>query len=181
MTEADDGSEARAHSDAVAAARASIARAVAELSAAGARDEALGELLPERRVLGITRAPRMRALGRVWRLGVLLLAADGTLYEAGAVTRALMPKRINVPSLSAEQRRALSAAAARGPFAEGESVDFDAVPIDLDELAASGTAGPLTVEASAVMVRWSASSALVPLEAYLADRVDLLAHPPGGA
>lgn len=181
MTEADDAGSATTHSEAVSRARASIARAVSDLSAAGARDEALGELIPERRVLGITRAPRMRALGRVWRLGVLLLAADGTLYEAGAVTRALMPKRINVPSVSAEQRRALNAAAARGPFAEGESVDFDAVPIDLDELETSSTAGPLTVEGAAVMVRWSASSALVPFEAYLADRVDLLAHPPGGA
>ncbi len=77
---------------------------------------------------------------------------------------------------------AYRAAAVKGGIAEGETVNFDASPIDLDELARAGTSGPLVLRDGQVHVRWSATQAdaLTPLERYLADRVDLLAHPPAG-
>ena len=61
---------------------------VAALDAAGTPDEALGELRTSR-----FRAARFVPTGRAWRLGVLLLDRDGTLYETGNVTRAVEPLR----------------------------------------------------------------------------------------
>ncbi|RXZ66874.1 hypothetical protein ESP51_20120, partial [Agromyces albus] len=76
--------------DDVAAARARelVARAAAELGAAHARDEALAEFVPERRVFGIPRRARMTRVGRVWRLGALLVTSEGALLAAGRVIRA---------------------------------------------------------------------------------------------
>ena len=64
-----------AAADPVARAASAVARAVSLLSLSNARTEALAELVPERRVLGITRAARLTAVGRVSRLGVLPPAA----------------------------------------------------------------------------------------------------------
>jgi hypothetical protein len=65
---------------------------------------------------------------------------------------------------------------------EGETVDFDAPEVDLDELARLGASGPLVLHDGVVRVRWSPAQpdALTPLDAYLRDRVDLLVHPPEG-
>ncbi len=43
---------------------------------AGVRDEALAEYVEPRAVLGIRRDPTMRPLGRVWRVGALLLGSS---------------------------------------------------------------------------------------------------------
>lgn len=168
--------------DAVAAARTLLERTAAELAAAGARDEALARFTPGRRILGVAGRPAMKPLGRVWRLGVLLLARDGTLLATGAITRAVEPGHPGHVAVSSEHRRAVRAAAHRGPFAEGESVNYDAEPIDLDPAALRGASGPLFLDDDGrLLVRWSASaddSVAAPFERYLAERADLLLHPP---
>lgn len=157
--------------------------AVAALRAGAARTETLADLEPERRVLGITRAARMVPRGRVWRLGVLLLDDAGDVLEAGRVVRAERPARRSVPAAAVAEQRALRAAAVKGGIPEGETVNFDASPIDLDELARAGASGPLVLRDGEVFVRWSPAQpdALTALDGYLADRVDLLVHPPSGA
>ncbi|MBG6237542.1 hypothetical protein IWX78_000485 [Mycetocola sp. CAN_C7] len=153
--------------------------AVASLSAAGARDEALAEYVPERRVFGVPRKPVLRPLGRVWRLGVFLLGADGTLYETGLTTRALEAGRPAYQSASAEQRRAYRAAATRGRFPHGETVNFDAVRVELDSIRMAG--GRLFVDGDQARVRWNPTAEPVDFASYLTDRVELLAEPPAGA
>ncbi|MFC9560594.1 hypothetical protein [Agromyces sp. NPDC056965] len=157
--------------------------AAAELARHGARDEALAEYVPERRTLGISRAARMTPLGRVWRLGVLLVGADGRLFATGRVVRAERPVRRSTPAAAIAEQRAFAAAAAKGGFAEGETVNFGAVPIDPVELVRSGASGALVVVGDELFVRWSPAQpgALTPLDRYLADRVELLANPPSGS
>ncbi|MET4637881.1 hypothetical protein [Mycetocola sp. 2940] len=164
--------------------QALLDRAVQRLGAAGARTEALAEYVPERRVLLVPRPPVLRSLGRVWRLGVFLLGADATLYETGLTTRALEPGRPGYQSQSAEQRRAYRAAASRGRFPHGETVNFDAVPVVLDADALRGSTGRLFVSGDRPLVRWNATASdadAVDLAAYLDDRVQLLVEPPAGA
>lgn len=171
-------------SETVAGIRDLLERARARLEAARARDEALAELVPERRVMLIRREPVMVPVTRVWRLGVLLLARDGSLFATGALTRALEPGRTQYQSQSAEDRRAYRAAAFRGKFEKGETVNFDASPIELHAEALRMTAGPLFLDGDRPRVRWNATlgdASAIDLDTYLDDRVDLLAHPPQGA
>jgi hypothetical protein len=166
---------------AVAEARALLARTVAALDDAGARDEALARFVPGRRVLGIAGRPSMKPLGRVWRLGVVLLDRDGRLFATGAITRAIEPGHPGHVAVSAEQRRAVRAAAHRGPFAEGETVDYDAEPIPLEAAALPAATGPVFLRDGRLLVRWSASSddsAAAPFGRYIAERAELLLHPP---
>jgi hypothetical protein len=130
-----------------------------------------------------TKKAAMLPIGRVWRLGVLLLDADAQLYVTGSTTRALEPGRPAYQSLSAEQRREYRAAAFRGRFARGETVNFDAVPLVLDPAELRLSTGVLFVRDNRALVRWSVSApdASVDLEAYLSDRVGLLLDPPEGA
>ncbi|KRC61269.1 hypothetical protein ASE14_10215 [Agromyces sp. Root81] len=162
---------------------AAASAAAAELGRHAARDEALAEYVPERRTLGIPRAARMTPLGRVWRLGVLLVDADGRLFATGRVVRAERPARRSTPAAAIAEQRAYRAAAVKGGFAEGETVNFDASPVDPAELVRSGASGPLVVVGDELFVRWSPAQpdALTPLDRYLADRVELLANPPSGA
>lgn len=174
--------------DPVARAASAVARAVTELSLGDARTETLAELVPQRRVLGITRAARMTAIGRVWRLGVLLLDADGGVYATGRVVRAERAARRSITADAVAEQRALRAAAVKGGIPEGETVDFAARRVDFEELSREAESGPLVLSSDgagglAVFVRWSPSQpdALTPLDAYLRDRVDLLLHPPAGS
>jgi hypothetical protein len=172
---------ADADARAVTDARALLKRTADELAAGGARDEALARFVPGRRVLGMTGRPSMKPLGRAWRLGVLLLARDGTLYATGAITRAVEPGHPGHVAVSAEQRREVRAAAHRGPFVEGEAVNYDTAPIELVPDALRTTTGPLLLRDGRLLVRWSASApddAAAPFERYLAERADLLLHPP---
>lgn len=182
MTDA-TGPDAAAAREAVDRVRELIADAVTALRAGGARDEALADFVPERRVLGLPRAARMTPLGRVWRLGVLLLDADDHISATGRVVRAERPARRSIPANAIAEQRAYRAAAAKGGIHEGDTVNFDARPVDLDELAREGASGPLVLDGGAVFVRWSPSQpeALSPLERYLADRVELLVHSPDGS
>ncbi|KQX07102.1 MULTISPECIES: hypothetical protein [unclassified Leifsonia] len=168
----------------IAGIRTLLTDAVSRLAAAGARDEALGEYVPAHRKLLVTRRAVMVPRGRVWRLGVLLIDADGALYEEGLTTRAVPPGRTQYQSESAEVRRGYRDAAFRGKFAEGETVNFNAAPIVLEAAELRASTGALFVRDDQPLVRWSAGAgdaAAVPLERYLSDRVDLLVNPPAGA
>lgn len=160
-------------------------RVAGDLRSSSARSEVLAEFAPGRRVLGLPRAARMTPTGRVWRLGVLLLDADGIMHATGRVVRAERPARKSVTAESVARQRAFRAAAVKGGIPEGETVNFDAASIDLDELGRDGESGPLVLDPASgeVFVRWSPTrpDALTPLDAYLRDRADLLAHPPEGA
>ena len=173
-----------------AAGRAALARAhevladaVTTLRASAARDETLAEYVPGRRVLGLPRAARMTPATRVWRLGVLLLAADGRLFATGRVVRAERSVRRSIIAEAVAEQRAYRAAAVKGGIAAGETVNFDARPIDLDEVVRGAASGPLLLRDGVVLVRWNPSQpdALMPLDRYFADRVELLASPPSGA
>jgi len=166
--------------------RETLLDAVSRLSAADARTEALAEYVPAGRVLLVPRAERLRPIGRVWRLGVLLLSADREVAPAlratGSITRAHEPGRPTYQAASAERRRQLRVAAYRGHFAPGESVNYDATPIAIDARLV-GASGPVTVREGRTFVRWngSAPDTLTDFDAYLAERVALLVDPPEGA
>ncbi|WFR66845.1 hypothetical protein P9139_19780 [Curtobacterium flaccumfaciens] len=82
--------------------------------------------------------------------------------------------------MSAEVRRAYRAAAAKGHFDDGDTVNHGATPIALDG-SLIGSDRVLYVEDGTPLVRWSpAAGAAVPLEAYLADRIGLLIAPSPG-
>jgi len=163
----------------VGAARAAMGAAVERLTTARARDEILAELRPARRIGPIRRPPVLTAIGRVWRLGVLLLSPDGQLYALGSVTRAVDPRHPNFQSLSGEERREIRAAAMKAGFPIGVAVDYDAVPIDV----ATG-GGAVIVDRGVVKVSWNGSrdpAAWTDFAGYLHERVELLADPPPGA
>ncbi|WP_022888811.1 hypothetical protein [Agromyces italicus] len=170
-------------SDPIDRLRASLADAAARLAAARARDEVLAELVQPKPVLGVARAARMAHRGRVWRLGVLLLAPDGALHATGHVVRAERPARRSVLAASVAEHRGWQAAAVKGGIAEGETVNFDAPGVDLDELARTGASGPIVFDGETVRVRWNPgqTGALAELGRYLDDRVGLLVDPPGGS
>lgn len=157
-------------------------RAARRLVAAGARDEALAEYVAPRKVLGLTRPAVLRPVARAWRLGALMLGRDGTLYATGAIVRAGEAGVRNHQSQSAEDRRDLRAAALRGKFAPGESVNHGWAVVDLTALAASdAVAGPVFLAADgSVRVRWNAAlgdGASRELTAYVDERVGLLVDP----
>lgn len=175
-----------------------LVAATAELRAAGARDEALGEWVPARRVFGITREARIQPIGRVWRLGVLLLeshspgpadsATNGGapgLWAAGTTTRAVEPRWRNYQSISGEQRRDLRAAAHRSKGVEaGEVVNLGATRIDTDAAALAAASASLVFCAvdGTVRVRWRPGDATgIEFAAYLRERVELLVRPPSGS
>ncbi|WP_139196395.1 MULTISPECIES: hypothetical protein [unclassified Curtobacterium] len=171
--------------DGVRRTRELLDAAAARLQVARVPDEALGEYVRPKAVLGIRREPVMRPLGRVWRVGALLLGSSsetaGRVWATGRITRVTDPGRSQFVSVSAEVRRAYRAAAAKGHFRDGDTVNHDAVPLPLDD-SLRGSEGVLFVDGDAPLVRWSPTAgAAVPLEDYLADRVGLLVDPPRGA
>ncbi|WP_144714716.1 hypothetical protein [Curtobacterium pusillum] len=171
--------------DGVERARALLDDAARTLRAADVPDEGLGEYVEPKAVLGIRRDPTIRSLGRVWRVGALLIGSTaetgGRVWATGRITRVTEAGRSQFVSVSAEVRRAYRAAAAKGHFEPGDTVNHGAVPIALDE-SLDGADGVLFVADDVPLVRWSqAAGAAVPLDAYLADRVGLLVDPPRGA
>lgn len=144
-----------------------VGNAVAQLDAAGVPDEALAELRPARSLGPITRPAKFAALGRAWRLGEILVTRDGQLLATGSVVRAVVPKDFAAnKSPAEEQRRALQRAAARGPFAAGESVNFDYRP---------ALGHTVFEQDGAIILRLPYAE--VPLEGYLADRVRFAISP----
>ncbi|MCD1269836.1 glutaminase [Microbacterium sp. MEC084] len=148
---------------------------------AGLPREALGEIREPGRVRAMLGAgPRMTRVGDAWRVGALLIG-DTEVLEAGEVLRAQDPGRRGYAAESARRRAELRALALRGGFAAGETVNLGWRAIDLPAVAAGGSDGPLTWDGDRAMIRWAASGALMPLASYLAERIDLLRDPPGGA
>lgn len=193
----------------MAAARV-LADAVSQLRAAGVPLEALARYVPERRVMLIRRQATMEPLGEVWRLGTLLLSPGNgsgpALYAAGNTTRAAKRLHPSNQSISREERRDIAAAALHGGYAEGTTVNFDASPIVLEASALRGLSNesPLgllrkhsdgradhrddtssaDIASDDIRVRWRAGAPLEDapsLREYLAERIDLLVHPPQGA
>jgi len=177
-------------SAAVARAREACITAAAALRDANIPPQALAEYVAPRRVLLLfTRPATMRRVGEVWRLGGLLLSTDGQLYASGRATRAAERGRPGYQSLSREERREIAAAALRGGFAAGESVNFDAEGIPLDP-ASTPALSPATLASpdspvgyadGEVRVRWRAGAPLTgapTLATFLADRSALLIEPP---
>lgn len=166
---------------AVADLRAVLARAVERLDAAGARQEALAELVEPRRVLLVRREAVLRRVGQAWRLGALMLGSDGTLYATGALVRAREAGVRNYQSQSAEERRDLRAAALRGKFAPGETVNHGWREIGLDAQSLRSGDGPVVFAPDGTLaVRWNAAlgdAAARDVTAYLDERVGLLVDP----
>ncbi len=146
---------------------------------AGAPREALGGLV-EPRTLGIRRAPRIVPRGDAWHLGVLLLADDAVL-ATGESVRAREDAPRGYTAESQRARSALAAAAFRGGYPEGMPVHVGWTPLDLDAVERGAASGPLSVADGIPIIRWSSSAGYMPLETYLAERIDLLVHPPQGA
>lgn len=165
---------------AVERARQLLRRTADRLAAARARDEALARYEEPKAVLGvILRRPTMRPMGRAWRLGALLLQADGAVWATGISTRVAEPGRPQHHTASVEIRRAYRAAAIQGGFPMGETVNHGVVPVALDASLIGG-AGPIVVRDGEAWAHWG-RDAPVPLERYLDDLADLLLHPPQGA
>ena len=147
---------------------------------AGCREEALGELVEPRRILGVARAPRIQPRGSAWHLGVLLLTDDAVL-SVGEVVRAREEAIRGYTAETQRRRSELAAAARRGGFADGTAVHIGWQVLDADAVDRGAASGPLLVVDGTPSVRWSASGGAVPLEGYLAERIELLRHPPAGA
>ncbi len=161
---------------------AAITSAITELRSAHVTTETLAEYRPAHRTLLIPRPASFSKLGRVWRLGVLLLTPDGALFATGAVTRARDPKHPNYTSVSGEERRELREAARKAGFGIHDTVNFETLPLALD--ATLGTVGPVVLRDGEPTVSWNASrspESLRPFADYLRERVELAAHPPQGA
>ena len=178
-----------------------IASARTQLLQAGVPSEALAEFVGERRVLLVRRPATMVSLGEVWRLGTLLLRTEpvrtsgsvgpsvrpeSELYAAGHTTRAAVRLHRGNQSVSREERRDIAAAALHGGYPVGATVHYGATPISLDEasLRALGAEHPLGIADDELRVRWRVGAPLEgapTLATYLAERVELLTHPPEGA
>jgi hypothetical protein len=181
MARRDRGDEGvRPHEPAFGPFRELLAHTIEVLDTRGIPDEALGVMRPAHRILGLMRPAVIVPAGRAWRLGVLLIDRSGALYATGMVTRAITPNRgVADHSLIADARREDQRAAVRGSFAEGEVVNFGYSPIALDEESLRVGAGPLSMNATTVMVKWDTSGAgrgSAPLETYLAERIGLLGN-----
>ncbi|WP_109211604.1 MULTISPECIES: glutaminase [Microbacterium] len=147
---------------------------------ADAPREALGELVVPKRFLGLARAPRIDRRGSAWHLGVLLLTEDA-VFATGDILRARQEVRRGYPAESQRQRAELAAAAHRGGFAEGEIVHIGWRMLQPGAVDRGKASAPLFAADGVPSVRWSAAGGLIPLDAYLSERVALLLDPPGGA
>lgn len=146
---------------------------------AGAPRETLGVWHVPKKVLGLGGTPRIVSDGEAWHVGALLIA-DGFVAAVGEISRVQDPGRRGYAAESARQRAEIRAAALRGRIPEGAIVHLGWGVLDLDAVAAGGTSGPL-VGGAEPMIRWSAGGGLMPLAAYLTERIDLLLTPPRGA
>ncbi|MFS0895505.1 glutaminase [Microbacterium sp. 179-I 3D3 NHS] len=147
-------------------ASALLTRAAADL--AGAPREGLGEQRDSR-----WRGRRIVRVGAAWHLGVLLLT-DTQVLATAEVLRAADPGRRGYTAESARARAERRAEALRGGFSEGDVVHVGWSVIDVDAVDRGGASGPLSMADGIPCVRWSSAGGLMPLEAYLRERVELL-------
>lgn len=159
---------------AAASVPAILARIIARLADADVKQESLGVMREQRKIAIFTTPAMMQPVGSAWRLGVVLLDADGALYSTASVTRAVAPLRgVTNQSIEAEERRDIRRAATRGPFVVGEVINFNFAAIRIDAESVLSADGELSVAEGTVLVRLG-TDAVVPLERYLDDRVTLL-------
>ncbi|MEO7123326.1 MAG: hypothetical protein ABI400_09485 [Lacisediminihabitans sp.] len=164
--------------------RETFAEVASRLERSGAKDEIRADLTTRRLLLGLVRPPVFVPRGRVWRLGVLLLGHDQTLYATGLITRVTDTPRPTFQSNAAEERRGYRALALRSGLPKGATVNFNAPVIALDRASLRDSTGPLFLQDDLPSVRWSHSlggEMTMSLDDYLRDRVELLVHPPEGA
>lgn len=174
--------------------------AAAALASAGIAPDALAEYVPPRTVLLITRKATMKPMGEAWRLGTVLLGTDGALYAHGHTTRSDERGRPGYQSASREERREIAAAALRGGYPIGTTVNYDAAPLalvadgrdtggpnqvlDPDPDQTPDSESPIGYRDGEIRIRWRAGAPLdgaQPLAAYLRERVELLTDPTRGA
>ncbi|WP_460796678.1 glutaminase [Microbacterium sp. GXF0217] len=136
---------------------------------AGVAKEGLGEEKHSR-----FRGDRILRIGEAWHVGVLLLTDDAVLATA-EVLRAADAGRRGYPAESARERAVRREWALRGGFAEGEVAHVGWSVIDVDAVDAGGSSGPLAMIDGIPQVRWSSAGGYMPLEAYLRERIALLA------
>ncbi|MGB3911218.1 MAG: hypothetical protein WBL06_12170 [Pseudolysinimonas sp.] len=149
------------------AASAVIVVAVAKLRDAGVPTETRVATL--RGAFGRT---KYRAAGEVWRVGALCLADDGAVFATGDVLIVTEPTHPNHRNALAVERNDRRAQLRRAGIAAGTTVVVDARPLDLD-----APEPPLVATADGLGVFWAVGATPVPLDAYLAERVELLVHP----
>ncbi|MBX9471392.1 hypothetical protein [Microcella sp.] len=167
---------------ALAEARAALSAAAERLRAAGAAPEVLVDTVPARRALGfIPRRETFRRTGEGFVLGALLVMSTGGAAEPGRIARASRQVLPGHQSESARARRELRQRLLDARLPEGSTVVIDSrrVPLD-DPTAMAAEHGPLVLRETAngaeVLVRWmptAADDTLRPLDAYLAERLDL--------
>lgn len=167
---------------ALAAARAALAQAAARLAAASAAPEQLVQTVPARRALGVIPRPEtFRRIGEGYLVGALLVTAAGDVLEPGRIIRASRQVLPGHQSESARARRELRQRLLDARLPEGSTVVIDPRPLPLDDLAAmAAERAPLVLRevdgTPTVLVRWLPSApdeALRPLDAYLAERLEL--------
>ncbi len=112
---------------------------------------------------------RLRSAGEVWRLGALCLAADGAVFATGDVIVVTEPTHPNYRNELAVQRNQLRALLRKAGIPGGATAVLDARPLDLD-----APEPPLVPTADGLGVLWTAGGDPIPLERYLAERVELL-------
>lgn len=161
--------------------RALLTQAVESLRAAGADDEALARYVAPHRRWMFTRRARLEPVCRVWRIGTLLVDEAGDAWIVGTTTRAVEPAWPRNTALAIEERRQLQELAWNGPFEPGDTVNFEAVPIDLNSSGHGETeACPFVEVDGEIMVRWdphTTGTRLQPLAEYLAEQVRLRIDP----
>jgi hypothetical protein len=145
-----------------------VAAAVTRLRDAGAPTETRVATL--RGAFGGT---KLRAVGEVWRLGALCLASDGAVFATGDVVIVAEPTHPNYRSELAVARNELRVLLRRAGLPVGSTAVLDARPLDLDT-----PEPPLVSTDDGLGVLWTAGGTVIPFDAYLTERVDLLVNPP---
>lgn len=164
--------------------RAAVDAALAALEPHPELLEVIADFVPAHRKFGIPRAARMLPIARAWRLGVLLLRNDGNLVQASEVTRSIEPPKGGHNSAYRDQRQVFTAAAFRARLPEGTVVNFNTTPISLDAAELQREESLVFARDNEVWIRWAnraGRDGLMPFDAYLRERVELLLHPPQGA
>jgi hypothetical protein len=142
-----------------------VAAAVARLRDAGVPTETRVAT-----VRGAFGRAKLSAVGEVWRLGALCLAADGAVFATGDVIVVTEPTHPNHRSQVAVERNELRGLLRRAGLPVGATAVLDARPLDLD-----APEPPLVSTGDGLGVLWTAGGSTIPFEAYLTERVELLA------
>ncbi|MBI5161339.1 MAG: hypothetical protein HY996_08000 [Micrococcales bacterium] len=171
----------RVTGDPLARAQEAVQDALTRLRDAGAPDEVVAERIAPRRILGVRRPDRLREVTRGWRLGVVLVTADGGLRATGVTFRSGEPAHSAMRSRIAEERLELQRAARRGRIPDGQTVNVGAPPIALEPDAVTATSAPLLLRDEVLLVRWARGADPAPFDRYLEEQVALHLRPPEGA